>query len=184
MASAILNKLRRRQSSSLPLRTQHAQSYTHHSSTPPDWPTQLAQATPDVYITSPAEDDGLLTSVCVHRAVEHEPKRLRKNEDHALPVAPASPTATTNVHDAESEGPPVFGRSSLQASDVVLPKKPSDFARESSAKWARALDRQPPTDKAGEYLALTASRVAFLLISVPMFSSSGTGRVGNGDVWC
>lgn len=127
MAPGILNKLRRRQSVSLPSRT-IPQPYIHHASTPPDWPTSPSQATPDVYITSPPEDDGLLTSICVHRALEHEPKKLRKQEDRAsLPLPPA----VTLNDPTDVEGPPVFRRTSLQASDVVLPKKASDAAKRS-----------------------------------------------------
>lgn len=148
MAPAIFNKLRRRQSSSLPLRTQHPQSIVHHASTPPDWPTQPAQATPDVYITSPPEDDGdgLLTSVCIHRAVEHEPKKLRRHEDHP-------PVVSSDAGDSSVEAPPVFRRSSLHTPDVVLPKKPSELARE-TAKWAQILNRQPATSKEGMYSSL------------------------------
>ncbi|KAG8764312.1 regulator of ime2 [Ceratobasidium sp. 423] len=71
MAPGILSKLRRRPSTS----PHRPHSYVHRASITPEWPTSPAQVTPDVYLTSPAEDDGLLTSVCVHRAIEHEPKQ-------------------------------------------------------------------------------------------------------------
>ncbi|KAG8748677.1 hypothetical protein FRC10_000068 [Ceratobasidium sp. 414] len=137
-------KLRRRQSSSLPLRASHPPTYVHHASTPPDWPTAPSQATPDVYITSPAEDDGLQTSVCVHRAIEHEPKKLKKNEEHRM-SAPASIDA--NALEGE-QGPPVFRRSSLPAPDVVMPKKVSEAG--STTKWTQILNRQSAADKGAQ----------------------------------
>ncbi|KAG8755562.1 hypothetical protein FRC12_010853 [Ceratobasidium sp. 428] len=138
----IFNKLRRRQSSSLPLRASHPpSSYVHHASTPPEWPTTPTQATPDVYITSPPEEDGLQTSVCVHRAVEHEPKKLRKQEERRI-SAPVE--MDVNDLDGEPQSPPAFRRSSLPTPDLVMPKKPSEFG---PAKWTQILNRQSVADK-------------------------------------
>ncbi|CAE6460449.1 unnamed protein product [Rhizoctonia solani] len=138
MAPGILNKLRRRQSTS----PHRPHSYVHHVSTTPEWPTSPAQVTPDVYLTSPEEEDGLLTSVCVHRAIENEPKRLRKEGKHDSnppPVAAASALAAALASADDpaspvSDSPPAFRRSSLQTSDIVLPKKPSEIVRE-TPKW-------------------------------------------------
>ncbi|KAG9087770.1 hypothetical protein FRC07_012745, partial [Ceratobasidium sp. 392] len=141
----IFNKLRRRQSSSLPLRMSHPPtSYVHHASTPPEWPTTPTQATPDVYITSPPEEDGLQTSVCVHRAVEHEPKKLRKQEDRRASV-PIDIDASEL--EAGQQSPPAFRRSSLPTPDLVMPKKPSEFG---STKWTQLLNRQSVTDKGAQ----------------------------------
>ncbi|CAE6490191.1 unnamed protein product [Rhizoctonia solani] len=135
MAPGILNKLRRRQSTS----PHRPHSYVHHASSTPEWPISPAQVTPDVYLTSPAEDDGLLTSVCVHRAIEHEPKRLRKEGKHdSTPPVAASSTLAAALASADepgspvSDSPPVFRRSSLQTTEVVMPKKPSEIVRETT----------------------------------------------------
>ncbi|CAE6520557.1 unnamed protein product [Rhizoctonia solani] len=137
MAPGILNKLRRRQSTS----PHRPHSYVHRASITPEWPVSPAQITPDVYLTSPAEDDGLLTSVCVHRATEHEPKRLRREGKHDSnpPVAAASALAAALASADEpaspvSDSPPAFRRSSLQATEIVMPKKPSEILRETT-KW-------------------------------------------------
>ncbi|KAF8759023.1 hypothetical protein RHS01_02599 [Rhizoctonia solani] len=145
MAPGILNKLRRRQSTS----PHRPHSYVHHVSTTPEWPTSPAQVTPDVYLTSPEEQDGLLTSVCVHRAIEHEPKRLRKEGKHdsnTPPVAAASALAAAlaSVDDPTSpvsDGPPVFRRSSLPTPDIVLPKKPSEVLREAAKRNFSSKDK-------------------------------------------
>jgi len=97
-----------------------------------------------VYITSPAEDDGLQTSVCIHRAVEHEPKKLKKNEEHRM-SAPASIDA--NALEGEPQSPPVFRRLSLPAPDVVMPKKVSEVG---STKWTQILNRQSAVDKGAQ----------------------------------
>jgi hypothetical protein len=145
MAPRILNKLRRRQSTS-PRRIQPPQSYVHHASTPPEWPTSPAQVTPDVYITSPPEEDGLLTSVCVHRAVEHEPKRLRKHEERFAPASVVAVSPNADSYEPNADSPPMFRRPSLHTPDVVLPKKPSEI---STAKW-KVLNRQSANEKDGE----------------------------------
>lgn len=165
MAPGILNKLRRRPSASSPLR-QPPQSYVHHASTPPEWPTSPAQATPDVYITSPPEEDGLQTSICVHRALEHEPKRLRKQEDRASLPPPVSSSAAllSDLNEPSVEGPPVFRRTSLQAPDVVMPKKPSEIVREGAAKF---LSRQAAAEKSTSCLN---PRDCVLLIRMRVFS--------------
>ncbi|CAE6336622.1 unnamed protein product [Rhizoctonia solani] len=144
MAPGILNKLRRRQSTS----PHRPHSYVHHASATPEWSTSPAQVTPDVYLTSPAEEDGLLTSVCVHRAVEHEPKRLRREGKHDSnpPVAAASALAAALASADEpgspvSDSPPVFQRSSLQASEVVMPKKPSEVTREPAKRNPMSKDK-------------------------------------------
>ncbi|QRV86064.1 hypothetical protein RhiJN_14082 [Ceratobasidium sp. AG-Ba] len=128
----LFNKLRRRQSGSLPS-SHPPTSYIHHASTPPDWPTTPTQATPDVYITSPPEEEsGLQTSVCVHRAVENEPKKLKKRD--SLPV-----------ESLDSQSTPVFKRSSTPVADVIMPKKASDFGagREGSSKKSGILNHSP-----------------------------------------
>jgi hypothetical protein len=101
-----------------------------------------------VYLTSPEEEDGLLTSVCVHRAIENEPKRLRKEGKHDStppPVAAASALAAALASADDpgspvSDSPPVFRRSSLQTSDVVLPKKLSEIHRETAKSNAPTKD--------------------------------------------
>ncbi|KAG8699128.1 hypothetical protein FRC08_005493 [Ceratobasidium sp. 394] len=156
-------KLRRRQSSSLPLRASRPPtSYVHHASTPPDWPTTPTQATPDVYITSPAEDDGLQTSVCIHRAIEHEPKKLRKNEEHRM-SAPL-PIDASGL-DGEQHAPPVFRRSSLPTPDVVMPKKLTEVG---STKWTQILSRQSADKGAQERVEQDAV--------VPGVESSAAGQ--------
>ncbi|KEP55254.1 F-box/WD repeat protein pof1 [Rhizoctonia solani 123E] len=149
MAPGILNKLRRRPSTS----SHRPHSYVHHSSATPEWATSPAQITPDVYLTSPAEDDGLLTSVCVHRATEHEPKRLRREGKHdsTPPIAASSALAAALASADEpgspvSDSPPAFRRPSLQASEVVMPKKPSEVVRE-TAKW-NPLSKDKPDEHA------------------------------------
>ncbi|CAE6441967.1 unnamed protein product [Rhizoctonia solani] len=157
MGPGILNRLRRRQSTS----PHRPHSYVHHVSATPEWPTSPAQVTPDVYLTSPEEEDGLLTSVCVHRAIENEPKRLRKEGKHDStppPVAAASALAAALASADDpgspvSDSPPVFRRSSLQTSDVVLPKKLSEIHREtakSNAPTKDNLDEVPDIKAQGD----------------------------------
>ncbi|KAJ1309825.1 hypothetical protein OPQ81_006590 [Rhizoctonia solani] len=165
MAPGILNKLRRRQSTS----PHRPHSYVHHASSTPEWPTSPAQVTPDVYLTSPAEEDGLLTSVCVHRAIEHEPKRLRREGKHdSVPPVAASSTLAAALASADepgspvSDSPPAFRRSSLQTSEVVMPKKPSEILRETT-KW-NPLSKDK-SDEAAEAKALGDTKQGLTRVS-------------------